>query len=422
VRDAKASDGHSVLEAIGLDLAWTFDDLPDEMGDVVWSADGTRLAAGGRYEIVVWSESGGSRLSRHSQGSLELRNAAWRPGALTLAFAAEQSVWLGDGEHAKPKNFCRLGESVLCLEWSPDGSQLAVADEGFGLSQWKADDGALLRRASVLGGHAYAMRWSPDGRALVTGSTENTILVHATDDLSVFHKLSGHNGSVLDVAVSPDSAYVASASMDHTVWIWELSTGKKKVVLEGHTMPALGVSFSPDGQFLASLGVDGMRLWRCRDWVCVSALSNSTGGVIHGLSFHPRRPLLAVKSIDLKRIDCYRVDFSLLRGEKRASDSRRYVNAKVVLLGDTGVGKSGLGLVLSGQVYRATDSTHGRNVCSSARRGQGVAGARGGGLPGEVCPLASADHPGHPCGARGPAQAAGLSEPLELGRHAPARP
>jgi len=38
------------------------------------------------------------------------------------------------------------------------------------------------------------------------------------------------------------------------------------------------------------------------------------------------------------------------------------VNAKVVLLGDTGVGKSGLGLVLSGQEYQPTDSTHGRRV------------------------------------------------------------
>ena len=44
------------------------------------------------------------------------------------------------------------------------------------------------------------------------------------------------------------------------------------------------------------------------------------------------------------------------------SDSSRYVNAKVILLGDTGVGKSGLGLVLSGQPYQPTDSTHGRNV------------------------------------------------------------
>ena len=38
------------------------------------------------------------------------------------------------------------------------------------------------------------------------------------------------------------------------------------------------------------------------------------------------------------------------------------MNAKVVLVGDTGVGKTGLSLVLSGRPFRATDSTAGRQV------------------------------------------------------------
>ena len=39
-----------------------------------------------------------------------------------------------------------------------------------------------------------------------------------------------------------------------------------------------------------------------------------------------------------------------------------YTNAKAVLVGDSGVGKTGLGLVLTQQPYAATDSTHGRHV------------------------------------------------------------
>jgi small GTP-binding protein len=39
-----------------------------------------------------------------------------------------------------------------------------------------------------------------------------------------------------------------------------------------------------------------------------------------------------------------------------------YSNAKVVLVGDTGVGKSGLALVLTNQSFAPTDSTHGRRV------------------------------------------------------------
>jgi GTPase SAR1 family protein len=42
--------------------------------------------------------------------------------------------------------------------------------------------------------------------------------------------------------------------------------------------------------------------------------------------------------------------------------SVHYTNAKVVLVGDSGVGKSGLGLVLTGQPFAPTESTHGRRV------------------------------------------------------------
>ena len=45
-----------------------------------------------------------------------------------------------------------------------------------------------------------------------------------------------------------------------------------------------------------------------------------------------------------------------------AEPSAHYVNAKVVLVGDTGVGKSGLSLVLNNQPFEATDSTPGRRV------------------------------------------------------------
>ena len=39
-----------------------------------------------------------------------------------------------------------------------------------------------------------------------------------------------------------------------------------------------------------------------------------------------------------------------------------YANAKVLLLGDSGVGKSGLAMVLAGEEFRPTESTHGRRI------------------------------------------------------------
>jgi GTPase SAR1 family protein len=51
------------------------------------------------------------------------------------------------------------------------------------------------------------------------------------------------------------------------------------------------------------------------------------------------------------------------------SSSVHYSNSKVVLVGDTGVGKSGLGLVLSNENFQPTESTHGRRVWTFEKQG-----------------------------------------------------
>ncbi len=134
-------------------------------------------------------------------------------------------------------------------------------------------------------------------------------------------------------------------------------------VLEGHTKPVESVSFSFDGRLLASKGVDGVRVWRCDTWEMVAALSESgTINTFSGLAFHPKAPILATLGNENKDIRVWNLDVKSLLGGAPPATSTRYSNAKVVLVGDTGVGKSGLALVLTGQPWEKTDSTHGRRV------------------------------------------------------------
>jgi GTPase SAR1 family protein len=58
------------------------------------------------------------------------------------------------------------------------------------------------------------------------------------------------------------------------------------------------------------------------------------------------------------------LDYDVLLGAGAQSDTCHYRNAKVVLVGDSGVGKTGLGLVLIGGKWEPTESTHGRHVWS----------------------------------------------------------
>ena len=58
----------------------------------------------------------------------------------------------------------------------------------------------------------------------------------------------------------------------------------------------------------------------------------------------------------------WQLDIWHLLGIPPSSEEIHYANAKVVLVGDSGVGKSGLALVLTGQPFVPTESTHSRHV------------------------------------------------------------
>jgi hypothetical protein len=80
------------------------------------------------------------------------------------------------------------------------------------------------------------------------------------------------------------------------------------------------------------------------------------------LAFHPNAPILATPGEKGTIIRIWDLDIATLLGTAPPSLSFHYTNAKVVLVGDSGVGKSGLGLVLTGQPFVPTESTHARHV------------------------------------------------------------
>jgi hypothetical protein len=81
-----------------------------------------------------------------------------------------------------------------------------------------------------------------------------------------------------------------------------------------------------------------------------------------GLAFHPVAPVLATLGEDDSVIRIWDLDFATFLSASPATPTVYYTNAKVVLLGDSGVGKSGLALALTRQPFVPTESTHGRHI------------------------------------------------------------
>jgi small GTP-binding protein len=257
--------------------------------------------------------------------------------------------------------------SILSVAWSPDGQTLAAGSSDGNIKLWDVEKGKLrgkYRKSSAV----LSVAWSPDGQVLACGNRSGNILLwdETKEQLRSELDLGAEANSIYSVAWSPDGRMLASGSADKTVTVRILDIGKGQLItfLEGHTKAVISIAFSFNSFLIASKSIDGtVRLWRCDTQENVAVLDESASGFWSpSLAFHPKAPILATLCEEDTAIHIWDLDFDVILGTPPVTRSVGYTNAKVVLVGETGVGKTGLGMRLAERVWRPTESTHGMNV------------------------------------------------------------
>jgi class 3 adenylate cyclase/GTPase SAR1 family protein len=340
------------------------------IGRIAWSPDGRRLASSSMDTTVrLWDAESGEIIRVLEGHKTAVRSVAWAPDGHMLATAADIEIRLWETDHWKQVRALAIQSgNFLNLEWSPDGRMLAsgTGNPGNSVHIWDTTSWQVI---STLKGHnvgAFSTAWFPDGSRLASGSglPENIIRLWDVKAEEVLGTLAGHSSAITCLAWSPNEQVLASSSSDKTIRIWNVETGRQTNVIEGHAGWVSSITFSADGRLLASKSADSkVRLWRTDRWERVAEIHEASKQEWESkISFHPTLPLLATMGYGDIVISIWELDVDLLLRQTPPDATSHYVNAKVVLLGDTGVGKSGLSLVLNGEPFEATDSTPGRRV------------------------------------------------------------
>lgn len=386
-----AKPAASVLP-LGVKLVHTLKGHTGEIGRIAWSPDGQMLASPSMDKLIhLWDVQTGKLLHTLYGHTESVLAVAFDPTGRTLASGGgdernrtqrNRPIYIWDvGSRALRQRLKGQDGTVSTLAFDPTGEILASGSFDGTVVLWDVASGKPVRtigeakndinRISV-----YSLAFHPTGRTLAVGSnnyyggSSSEVTVYDAASGEVVHALEGH-GWATNVAFDPAGRIIASGGKDKTVKLWDADTGHLSRILEGHNDAVVSIDVSADSRLLASKGRSAdstIRLWQAETGACVAEFYELTSSsCLAGLAFNPRLPLLATvgsagdtpEDERARLIHIWELDLRVLMGEV---PSNHYVNAKVVLLGDTGVGKSGLSLVLNGEPFEATDSTPGRRV------------------------------------------------------------
>ncbi len=195
---------------------------------------------------------------------------------------------------------------------------------------------------------------SPDGLRVLTCSG-HAISVLEIDTLRPVANLRGHNGNVHSIAVAANGRLLVSGSADRTIRLWDVMTWKCLATLEGHTAPITGVAIDGNAQLVVSSSLDEtVRVW---DLVSFRSLGTLRGhyNVVTAVAVTPdgKVAVSASKDSTLRLWDLTAYFHTI----SQDAQLTRYTNAKVLLVGDSGVGKTGLALRLTEDRFQPTIST-----------------------------------------------------------------
>ena len=356
-----------------------------------WAQDGRLLVSAGLdNSLRIWTLEDGQLVGQHSFRDRSFRTVAFYSGsklsrealaqaytyALDLAVNGYEIIAAAcsDGVlriHRVSRRPTPVHEvpitttAVTSVDWHPTDGRLAFGADDGTLGVWTEEQGVTSQLKGVVGGVAR-VRWSPKGDSIAVACRDGVIAIFDRETQDILHLLLGHTGPVTSLCWLEKGLTLISASADRTIRVWDMTSATTRMILEGHSDEVTDVSASVDGQLLASRSLDNtVRLWSTRAWICAKTIraGGTKDGVHSGLEFHPRSPRLAMSSEGDRVIRIWNLSISeILDAAVSRQRTKFYANAKVVLLGDTGVGKSGLALVLCKEPFVATDSTHGRRI------------------------------------------------------------
>ena len=335
-----------------------------------FTPDGKRALTGAKDKILrLWDIETRRCLHQFEGHTGEITRVAWSADhrrAFSVSFDKTVRGW--DVETGR---CLRVFEGHTAVVWglalSADRHCVlsGAADETLRL--WEIETGCCLRVFEGHIGGIGCVASSDDQRHALSGATDKTLRLWEIGTGRCLRVIEGHTDLIASVALSADTRFALSGSYDTTARLWDVETGLCLCVLQGHTKVVSTVEFSAGSRYALSGSEDTtVRLWNAETGGCVRVLRGHNAPVrTVAWSADGRRAFSGderggIRVWDLSEfVTEVRTPKDTASGLPLAPDQVQYTNAKVLLVGESGAGKTGLSKRLALDDWQPSDSTVG---------------------------------------------------------------
>jgi GTPase SAR1 family protein len=296
----------------------------DSVVDVAWNSHHRRaLSISHDQTVKLWDLKTGicvRTLKGHTEAGCMVVSSFDGRRAISSAWDGSVRLWDVETGHCLRVLEGHTSDSmgsyplVSCVAWSEDQRRVLSGGHDRTVRLWDLETGRCLRVFEGHTGPLHCVAWSEDNRRALSGAWDGTIRLWEVEKGHCLRVFKGHSDSKLNdrivtcVAWSADQHLALSSAQDATVRLWDVDSGRCLRVLNGHRTNVQTVAWSADGRRAFSGDrAGGIRVWDLSEFVTEA-----------------RAPKVTVPALML------------------APDQVQYTNAKVLLVGESGVGKTGL--------------------------------------------------------------------------------
>jgi small GTP-binding protein len=341
------------------------------VNSAAYSPDGRVLASGDNdRNVQLWDAESGHLLRTLKGHKSPITSIAWSNDGRMLSAGAEDStarLWNAETGRAHASVISGFNAPVSALAWSADRNTLAVLSkdkrirlEGRGASSLNE----ILEERNNTERGIWGFAWSPDWNTLALARENKVVELWNVDtgrERTFNLNLRSRAGSI---AWSPDGRLLAMGTDDKHIQIWNVADSYQILSLEGHKDVVIDLKWAHGGRLLASQASDGeVILWRCDSWSQIKTLG-APSATYHpfGVSFHPVSTAVTTLCDENVVVRSWKFNTEEILKSASAGNSILYTSAKIVLVGESNVGKSCLALRLAEDRYEEQGTTHGMHI------------------------------------------------------------